>query len=231
VEVVDSVRTPVPPPPERLRDGYFEATQQLFAGLVRWTGKAFRIGPLSLIEFGRPERTETGWSYPLTGGLLAAEPGGSLDVEAENGLTKVSVHGYRPLLPLRIYRLTQLPFHHLQSRLALLRVRGRLPASAPPAPPSTRLAAGVIDALLCLAAARGRPARAALIASAYHVAGWSLLGGLTAGGLLFGQRVVAVDGTPLTPGQALLRLAVLPASLLRLRAVHDEVAGTEVVRP
>jgi len=128
VEVVDSVRTPVPPPPERLRDGYFEATQHLFAGLVRWTGDAFRIGPLSLIEFGPPARIVAGWSYPLTGGLLAAEPGGSLDLEEQDGLMRAVVHGYRPLLPMLIYRLTQLPFHHFQSRLALLRVRGRLPA-------------------------------------------------------------------------------------------------------
>ena len=231
VEVVDSVRTPVPPPPERLRDGYFEATQHLFAGLVRWTGDAFRIGPLSLIEFGPPARIVAGWSYPLTGGLLAAEPGGSLDLEEQDGLMRAVVHGYRPLLPMLIYRLTQLPFHHFQSRLALLRVRGRLPAPAPPAPPANRIAAGALDALLCLVAARGRPARAALIATAYHVGGWSLLGGLTVGGLLFGQRVVALDGTPLTPGQALLRFAALPAALFRLRAVHDEVAGTEVVRP
>jgi hypothetical protein len=34
-----------------------------------------------------------------------------------------------------------------------------------------------------------------------------------------------------TPGQALVRLAILPLALLRLRAVHDELAGTDVVRP
>ena len=68
------------------------------------------------------------------------------------------------------------------------------------------------------------------MAVAYHVACWSF-GGLTLGGLLLGQRVVAVDGEAVTPGQALLRLAALPLSLIRLRAVHDEVAGTDVVRP
>jgi hypothetical protein len=230
VEVLDSVRTPVPPPLERLRDGYFELTQRLLAGLVRWTGDAFRVGPLNLIEFGRPVRTAGGWSYPLTGGVLAAEPGGSLDLETRDGLTMAAVHGYRPSLPLPLYRLTQLPFHHLQSRLALLRLRGRLPAPAPPATPAARLAAGAVDAVLCLGLARGRPLRAAVIGAVYHVAGWSF-GGLTLGGLLLGQRVVAVDGTPVTPGQALVRLALLPVSLFRLRAVHDEVAGTEVVRP
>ena len=230
VEVVDSVRTPIPPPPERLRDGYFEWTQRLLAGLVRWTGDTFSLGPLKLIEFGPPARTESGWSCPLRGGLLAAEPGGSLDLEFHNGVTTAAVHGYRPSLPRPLYRLTQLPFHHLQSRLALLRMRGRLPAPAPPATPAARLAAGAIDALLCLGLARGRPFRAVVIGAVYHVAGWSFAG-LTLGGLILGQRVVAIDGSPVTPGQALVRLALLPASLLRLRAFHDEVAGTEVVRP
>jgi hypothetical protein len=230
VEVVDSVRTPVPPPPERLRDGYFEVIERLLAGLVRWTGDAFRFGPLSLIEFGRPARTAGGWSFPVTGGLLAAGPGGSLDLETRDGVTSASVHGYRPSLPRPLYRLTQLPFHHLQSRLALLSVRGRLPAPAPPATPTGRLAAGAIDALICLGLARGRPVRAAVIGAVYLLAGWSLVG-LTPGGLLLHQRVVAVDGSPVTLGQALVRLVLLPASLLRLRAVHDEVAGTEVVRP
>jgi hypothetical protein len=230
VEVVDSVRTPVPPPPERLRDGYFEMTQRLLVGLIHWTGDAFRFGPLSLIEFGRPARTARGWSFPLTGGLLAAEPGGSLDLETRDGVTSAAVHGYRPSLPEPLYHLTQLPFHHLQSRLALLLVRGRLPAPAPPATPAARLAAGAIDALLCLGLGRGRPVRAAVIGAVYLVGGWSL-GGLTVGGLVLGQRVVAVDGSPVTLGQALVRLALLPVSLLRLRAVHDEVAGTEVVQP
>ena len=71
---------------------------------------------------------------------------------------------------------------------------------------------------------------AILGAVAYHLACWSF-GGLTLGGLMLGQQVVAVDGEGVTPGQALLRLAALPLAWFRLRAVHDEVAGTDVVRP
>jgi hypothetical protein len=230
VAVEDSVRTPVAPSPEQLRDFYFPATERLTLGLVRYRDRAFRLGPLTLIEFGPPSRTRHGWSFPISGGMLAAEAGGELWIGSTDGRTTVSISGYRPRLPLPIYKVTQLLYHHFVSRMALLRLRGRLPTEAPPATPAARLAAGAIDACVCLALARGRPRRAVPLAVAYHVACWSF-GGLTLGGLLLGQRVVAVDGEAVTPGQALLRLALLPLSLLRLRAVHDEVAGTDVVRP
>ena len=136
----------------------------------------------------------------------------------------------RNLIMTGLSNVTQLLYHHFVSRMALLQLRGRLPAEAPPAAPAARLAAGAIDAVVCLALARGSLRRAIPLAVGYHVACWSL-GGLTLGGLLFGQRVVAVDGEAVTPGQALLRLAALPLSIFRLRAVHDEIAGTEVVRP
>ena len=57
---------------------------------------------------------------------------------------------------------------------------------------------------------------------------WSLTG-RTVGGLLTGQRLVSVDGSPVAPWQALLRLAALPLAVLTRRAVHDETAATEVV--
>jgi len=66
------------------------------------------------------------------------------------------------------------------------------------------------------------------IATVYHVAGWSI-SGRTLGGMLMGQRLVSVDGSRPTLGQALVRLAALPLSALRLRAIHDEVSGTDVV--
>lgn len=230
VDVEDSVRTPVAPSPERLRDFYFEATERLTLGLVRYVDNSFRLGPLTLITLGEAARTAQGWSFPITGGLLAAQPGGELWIASADGLTTVAVVGYRPSLPLPIYRATQLFVHHFISRLALLQLRGRVPAEAPPATPPARLAAGAIDAVVCLALAGGRWRRALPVAFAYHVACWSF-GGLTLGGLLLRQRVVAVDGGPVTAGQALLRLAALPLSLFRLRAVHDEIAGTDVVRP
>jgi hypothetical protein len=33
----------------------------------------------------------------------------------------------------------------------------------------------------------------------------------------------------MSPGQAIVRLLALPLAALRLRAVHDEIAGTEVI--
>jgi hypothetical protein len=43
------------------------------------------------------------------------------------------------------------------------------------------------------------------------------------------QRVAAVDGSRLTIGQALVRLALLPLAAVRMRQIHDEIAGTEVI--
>jgi len=66
------------------------------------------------------------------------------------------------------------------------------------------------------------------LAAAYHAACWAAAG-RTAGGRLTGQRVVSVDGSPVEPWQALLRLAAVPAAARALRPVHDEVAGTAVI--
>jgi hypothetical protein len=230
VDVSDSVRSPVRPAPERLRDFYFTATERLTLGLVRYRDSAFSLGPVTLIRFGEPVPTAAGWSFPLLGGFLAASPGGELEIGWLSGVLAVEVRGYRPALPTPVYRWTQRLFHHFQTRLVLLRLRGRLPAEAPPATPPARLAAGAVDAAFCLLLARGRPGRALLLAVAYHVACWRYAG-VTAGGLVLRQRVVSVDGSPLTIGQGLYRLAALPLALLRLRAAHDELAGTDVVRP
>ena len=231
VDLHDSVRTPVAPAPECLRDYYFGATERLTFGLLKYRDRSFRFGPVVLVRFGDATRTADGWSFPIRGGALVAEPGGELRIGSRDGVTTVAVRGYRQALPLPLYRVTQRLFHHFQTRLVLLRLRGRVPAEAPPATPAARLLAGAIDAGLCLALARGRPGRALLLGATYLVAGWSSHGGVTLGGLLLRQRVVAVDGSAVTPGQALLRLAALPAALIRLRAVHDEVACTDVVRP
>ena len=231
VDLADSVRTPLTPSPERLRDFYFGATERLTLGLLKYRDRSFRFGPLELVRFGAPTRTGDGWSFPIRGGVLVAEPGGELRIGSQDGVTTVAVRGYRQALPLPLYRVTQRLFHHFQTRLVLLRLRGRVPAEAPPATPAARLVAGAIDAGLCLALARGRPGRALLLGATYLVAGWSIFGGVTLGGLFVRQRVVAIDGSAVTPGQAVLRLAALPAALIRIRAVHDEVACTEVVRP
>jgi hypothetical protein len=144
-----------------------------------------------------------------------------------------SVDGYRPLLPLPVYVLTQLPVHRLLTRLHLLRVRGREPAAGTPATRDNRMRAAAVDAAFCLTLSRvaGRRMRVGTflgVAAVYHVACWSL-SGRTLGGLVQGQRVVAVDGSRATVTQSLLRLVVLPLAWVTRRTIHDELAGTEVI--
>jgi len=69
---------------------------------------------------------------------------------------------------------------------------------------------------------------AAALAAVYHLGCWSLTG-RTVGALVTGQRLVSVDGSPVAPWQAVLRLAALPLAVLACRAVHDEAAATEVI--
>lgn len=101
-----------------------------------------------------------------------------------------------------------------------------------PAEPLRRAAAGAADLALCGAAGRalglGGGGRLAL-AFVYHAASWKLAGS-TLAGLALGARVVSVDGRPVSWGQALLRALAAPAAPLARRAVHDQLAGTEVVR-
>jgi uncharacterized RDD family membrane protein YckC len=66
------------------------------------------------------------------------------------------------------------------------------------------------------------------IAAGYHIACWST-SGQTLGGMVLQQRVVAVDGSRVSPLQAVVRLVVLPLSWVLRRPVHDEFAGTEVI--
>ena len=102
-----------------------------------------------------------------------------------------------------------------------------------PAAPANRFAAAAIDTGLCAAVAlfagrrRRLPALVA-VAAGYHIACWSS-SGRTIGGVITRQRVISVDGSRVSIGQSVIRLLALPFAALRLRAVHDEVAGTEVV--
>ncbi len=233
VDVEDSVAMTRGVTGEVLRDGFLRDIAALMLGLGRARANSIYLGPLELLRFGRATVAPTRVDWPIEGGLVVRAPGGHFRIEALRGRLVASVHGYQPRLPLPLYALTQLPIHHLLTRLHLLRVRGRQPAPGVPAEPTRRIAAAAIDLSLCaaLAAASGRRLRLPAlvgIAACYHVACWSL-SGRTAGGVLMGQRVVAVDGSRPSPGQAVVRLAALPLSALRLRAIHDEIAGTEVV--
>lgn len=233
VSLEDAVASSRPITGRELRDSFFSDITPLTLGLVRRRGSTLLIGPLELIRFGPAKTTRSSVELPIEGGLAVGDPGGHLRIQADKRRLTALVEGYRPWLPRPLYVVTQLPFHHLVMRLHLLRERGRLPMPGMPAPPARRLAAAAIDvglfALVALVAGkRRRLAPLAAIAAGYHVACWST-SGRTVGGMVTRQRVVAVDGSRVTPGQAVIRLLALPLAALRMRAVHDEIAATEVV--
>jgi hypothetical protein len=147
-------------------------------------------------------------------------------------VVEATVTAYRPRLPRPIYSIIHLPVHQLFTRLYLLGLRGADLAPGETAREPDRFRAGTIDAALCLTLAgligRRRVRRVLLVAAAYHVVCWSVLG-RTFGGVVMRQRLVAWDGSRLTPAQALYRLALTPASWLTGRPVHDELARTAVV--
>ena len=216
-----------------LHDTFFQTASRLSLGLIQYRERALRIGPIELLSFGEPKVEPNAVSWPIEGGVLAASPGGTIAVSSENGHLEAKVDRYRPALPMPVYSVTQLPAHHALVRLQLLHLRGRLPAPGVPADVSGRLAAGAIDAVICaggaLALARRRRIRALLvIAAGYHVAAWAV-SGRTIGGAILRQRVVSIDGSLPSPGQAVLRFAALPLALFRMRALHDEIAATDVV--
>jgi hypothetical protein len=234
VAIEDSVSMPNPITGKTLRDTFPADMEALTFGMIRVKDNVLRFGPLELIRFGRPRITRNSVQWPIEGGLLARSAGGHLRIELLYGRLVESLVGYRPMLPRPIYALTQVPVHHLLTRLHLLRVRGREPAPGPPADRSRRMAAAAIDAALCMSVAaiigrRWRRLPVLLgVAAGYHIACWSL-SGVTLGGAVMKQRVVAVDGSKVTIGQAIVRLALLPLAALRMRDVHDEIAGTDVI--
>jgi hypothetical protein len=215
-----------------MREGFFEALRQLTLGLIHGMRWRVRLGPLTLHEFGDPVPSHSGWRWPIRGGLLTGRPGGSLSFEWRRGELLSIVDGYWPSIPRPLYRATQLQLHHILTRLFLLQLRGRVPPPGVPAGPAQRLTAAGLDLALCTAATlvlrRRRLAAWPALVAAYHLTAWSLAG-QTLGGKALGLRLVSIDGGPVAPVQALIRLAALPLALLHLGARHDEVALTEVV--
>lgn len=233
VRVVDSVAAPQLVAGATLHDAFIRIIPELTFGLVSARAGSLWLGPLEMIRFGPPALSEHAVSWRIDGGLLTRAPGGALTISSQDGEITATVDGYRPQLPAALYAVTQLPFHRLITRLYLLNVRGRHRAAGMPAEPARRFAAGAVDVAICAAAASLAPRRARLplligLLAGYHIAAWST-GGRTVGGALTGQRVVSVDGGRVTIGQAVLRFVYLPAAVLRLRAVHDELAGTDVI--
>lgn len=228
----DSVEVAGPFSGAELRDAYVEALPDVTLGLARFRGNSIVSGPLELLRFGKPKVTRHEVAWPIEGGLLARSDGGTWRVRVANGRVEATVTGYTPRLPRLIYALSHQQVHMLFTRLFLLRLHGREPAPGPRASRDARLRAASIDAALILNLGRllrrGRVTKTIAIAVAYHVACWSLTG-RTLGGVVMRQRVVAVDGSRVTPAQSLLRLALLPVSWLTRRPIHDETAGTDVI--
>jgi hypothetical protein len=218
---------------KELRDQYASDIRTLTLGLVRMSGTSVRFGPFEILRFGRPKVTKAGVDWPIEGGLAAGAPGGTFAIRAAGGRLVANLDGFRPRIPVTLYAVTQLPIHHLVMRLHLLRERGRMPSPGVPVAPTRRVAAAAIDiglfALVALVAGkRRRLAALTAIAAGYHVASWSI-SGRTIGGIVLGQRVVSVDGSRVSAGQAIVRLLALPLAAFRMRAFHDEIAGTEVI--
>ncbi|TMD05428.1 MAG: RDD family protein [Chloroflexi bacterium] len=221
---------PEPPEdPQALAYILDRALPRLTFGLIRVQDGTQSVGPLALIRLGEPHRRGDGWVREIRGGLLAARRGGTVRTAWRDGEVEIVVDGYHPLLPRWLYRFTQRPFHHLMARLSLLQARGRVPPPGIPSPPDQRLAAAAIDVGICLAFARLLRRPVLPIVAAYHVGCWSLAG-RTAGGFLTRQRLTSVDGSRVSFGQATVRLLAVPVAIFRRRALHDELAGTEVVR-
>jgi hypothetical protein len=233
VSMEDSVASPRTTTGAQLRDAYLHDIHALTLGLVHVRGSSLYVGPLELLRFGPAEVTHFAVEWPIEGGITARAPGGRFRIEAARGRLVASVDGYRQRLPLPLYALTQLPIHHVVTRLHLLRVRGREPAPGVAAASSDRLRSAAVDLAFCatLASLVGkRPSLRMLlgIAAAYHVASWSI-SGRTLGGLVVGQRVVAVDGSRPSVGQSVVRLLAVPLAWITKRPVHDELAGTDVI--
>lgn len=233
VHAEDRVQAPIEPAQECLREAFFQNIDRLTLGLVAGRRWRLQLGPVTLLAFGEPALDGRSWSWPITGGVLAARPGGKLTYGWREGELIGAVDGYLPRLPRLLYWALQAPLHRLVTRRFLIQLRGRTPPPGVPAGPAQRLLTAGLDLVLC-AALTGllRPRRPLLVAAAvtavYHVGCWSY-GGRTPGALLTGQRLVSVDGGRVALWQALIRLAALPVAAWERRAVHDEAASTEVI--
>jgi RDD family len=229
----DSVEVTRPLSGAQLRDAYIDSVQDLTLGLVRFRNNALRIGPIELLRFGSERVGRDFVEWPIEGGMLA-KPGGVWRIESNDGTVKATATGHRPAIPRPLYDVSHFQVHQLATRLYLLRLRENDPLPGVEAPREDRLRAAAVDVAFCLTLARlgggrRRPRRTLVVAAAYHVVCWSLLG-RTLGGVVLRERVVSIDGSRPTPAQSLLRFTLLPLSWITRRAVHDEVALTTVIK-
>jgi RDD family len=233
VAIRDAVALDKPVTGARLRDAFIDAMPTLTLGLVRMRGNALKLGSLELLRFGAPTVTRNAVDWPIEGGLLARRAGGRWRLQATAHRVDASVTGYAPSLPRALYAVSQMQVHLLFTHLLLLRLRGRKAVPGEPATSADRVAAATVDAALCFSlpgfAGRRRLRSYLAVAAIYHIVCWSV-SGRTLGGAVMRQRVVAVDGSRLTPQQAVLRLALLPLSWIAWRPLHDRIAQSAVIK-
>lgn len=226
------VDVPAPLTGAALRDAYIESLPEVTLGLARFRNNSIVIGPITLLRFGRATVTRTSVEWPIEGGLLARARGGRWRIQYGGHRVEATVTGYRPRLPRLLYTISHLQVHTLFTRLYLLRLRGREPLPGPTPAEEDRIRSAAIDVAACLSLARlmgrRRIGGAVALAAAYHVVCWSLWG-RTLGGLALRQRVIAVDGSRLTPAQSMLRFALLPLSWIARRPIHDEISESAVI--
>ena len=218
---------------DQLRDRYWKAMHDLTLGLVRRQGNSVMVGPIELLRFGEPLVGAHSVEWPVEGGLLARAPRGRWRVSAEGGTAVASLDDFEPSLPRKLYAASHLQVHLLFTRLFLLGLRGRAAAPGVRALQADRARAAAVDIALCLTVSRimsrrARPGVTLAVLAGYHITCWTL-SGRTLGAVMMGQRVVAVDGRPLTPAQSFVRFVCAPLAWVMRRPVHDEIAGTDVI--
>lgn len=232
VTVADAVPAAATLSGDWLRTAFMPSIQTVTLGAIRLRDRALYLGPVAVHRFGPPEVARNSVTWPITGGILTASPGGRFTIESTATELKATVEGYRPMLPRPLYERTQLRVHHALVRLQLLRLAELAPPGEPASLGSRATAAG-IDAAVCaglalVLARRRRFSTFVGIAAGYHLACWTV-SGRTLGGRVMRQKVVAVDGSRIAPLQAALRLAAIPLALLSRRPVHDDIAATTVI--
>lgn len=115
-DAVDSVqRYPGPPPDEDLGRLYFGWLDRAWWPLVRVRvlpdgGVRAALLGLILLRLARPAADRP--DYEVVGGLLA-RPGGTFCFSASGGEVVAALRGFRPRLPMWLYRLTHGPVHVL----------------------------------------------------------------------------------------------------------------------
>jgi hypothetical protein len=99
LDSIQEAPTPEVAPAERDRI-YWDELRRMMRGTTRLRGRRLQaFGVLTLMHLGELE----GDRRAIEGGLLVAEPGGTIGWEREGGITRVAVRGYAPRLPRPLY--------------------------------------------------------------------------------------------------------------------------------